>query len=105
MANIFTQENFKKEVLEAEEVVLVDFYADWCGPCKMMSPIIDEIATEMEGKAKVGKINVDQAPEIAQQYSVMNIPTLLIIKDGEVKDKFVGVVAKDQLIEKLNSNK
>lgn len=94
MAMIFTSENFEAEVLKSEVPVLVDFYADWCGPCKMMGPVVDDIAGLYEGKAKVGKLNVDESEDIAAKYSVMTIPTLLLIKNGEVADKFVGVTSK-----------
>ena len=76
-------ENFEKEVLNSDKPVLVDFYADWCGPCKMMAPIIEEIAEELQGKAKVGKINVDENQELAMKYEVMSIPTLIIYKNGK----------------------
>ena len=79
-----TSENFEEEVLKAEKTVLVDMYATWCGPCKMQSPIIDKIADEQGDKIKVAKIDIDEAPEIAEKYGVMSIPTVLIIKNGEV---------------------
>lgn len=97
----FTDENFEKEVLEAQGKVVVDFYADWCGPCKMMGPIIHELAEEWEGKAKIGKLNVDQCPNISSKYQVMSIPTILIFENGQVKETFVGVTAKDVLEKKL----
>ncbi|NLK04346.1 MAG: thioredoxin [Clostridiales bacterium] len=99
----FTDMNFKKEALEADMPVLVDFYADWCGPCKMMAPVIDELAKEYEGKVKIGKLNVDDNPETARQYRVMTIPTLIIYKNGELVDTVVGVVAKNALKEKLDA--
>ncbi|MBE5960381.1 MAG: thioredoxin [Lachnospiraceae bacterium] len=102
MAFVFTEENFEKEALQCDMPVLVDFYADWCGPCKMMAPVIEELAAEFEGKAKVGKLNVDNAPSIAQKYRVMTIPTLLILKGGEVKETIVGVTPKAKLAELLN---
>ena len=92
-----TSENFEKEVLESEKTVLVDMYATWCGPCKMQSPIIDKIAEEQEGKVKVTKIDIDEAPEIAEKYGVMSIPTLLIIKNGEVVKQFVGLTKKEDI--------
>ena len=104
MALAFTDTNFKNEVLDSEVPVLVDFYADWCGPCKMMSPLVEELATEYAGKAKVGKLNVDESGNTAQKYKVMSIPTLLIIKKGQVVDQIVGAVPKQQLINKLNSH-
>lgn len=105
MALVFTDENFEGEVLKSDQLVVVDFYADWCGPCKMMAPIVDEIAKEMEGQVKVGKLNVDNSPESARAYSVMNIPTFLLIKDGVVVDKVVGGMPKDALVEKINAHK
>ncbi|MGB8451110.1 MAG: thioredoxin [Anaerocolumna sp.] len=101
----FTDENFETEVLKSELPVLVDFYADWCGPCKMMVPVIGEIATEYKGTVKVGKLNVDEAPATSSKYRVMSIPTLLFIKNGEVVDTVVGAVSKSQVVEKLNQYK
>lgn len=96
-------ENFKTEVLESNKVVLIDFYADWCGPCKMMSPVIDEIANEVSENVKVCKLNVDEAQDIAIQYNVMSIPTLVIIKDGNVVDTLVGLRAKSEVLESINN--
>lgn len=98
----FTDENFETEVLNSEKPVLVDFYADWCGPCKMLAPVIEEIAKEYDGKVKVGKLNVDQSPATASKYRVMSIPTLLFVKDGQVVDTIVGSVPKAHIVEKLN---
>lgn len=95
-----TKENFEKEVLDSEKTVLLDFWASWCGPCRMLSPIVDEIAEEMT-EIKVGKVNVDVEGELAETFAVMNIPTLFILKNGEVVDKLVGVYPKSQIIEKL----
>lgn len=92
-----TSENFEEEVLKAEKTVLVDMYATWCGPCKMQSPIIDKIADEQGDKIKVAKIDIDEAPEIAEKYGVMSIPTLLIIKNGEVSKQFVGLTKKEDI--------
>jgi thioredoxin 1 len=103
MAMSFTDLNFDNEVLQSDLPVLVDFYADWCGPCKMMAPVIDELSSQYEGKAKIGKLNVDQNGTTAQKYRVMSIPTLLLIKDGKVIDTMVGAVPKQQLEEKLKS--
>lgn len=101
MAQQFTDENFQQEVMEASKnkPVLVDFYADWCGPCKMQSPIIDEVAEEASDKAVVGKLDIDQYQSVASQYKVMSIPTLILFKDGEAKETLNGMQAKDNLLE------
>lgn len=101
MAANFTDENFEAEVLKSDVPVLVDFYAEWCGPCKMMAPAIDELASEYEGKWKIGKCNVDEAPEMAQKYGITSIPALKFFKDGEVADELVGFQAKDKIKAKL----
>ena len=95
-------ENFEKEVLNSNKPVLIDFYADWCGPCKMMAPIVKELAEELQGKAKVGKINVDENQDLAMEYNVMSIPTLLIFKNGKEFKRFVGVRDKHELLKELN---
>ena len=93
-----TEKNFEEEVLKSEKTVLIDFYADWCGPCKMQSPIIDEIAEERQD-IKVGKVNIDENSELAEKYGVMSIPTLVVIKNGEVSSQFVGVTPKEKIEE------
>ena len=90
----FTTPNFEEEVLNSKMPVLIDFMADWCGPCKMMAPMIEEFAKEYDGELKVGKINVDEQPEIAQKYGVMSIPMFAFIKDGELVDSAVGAQTK-----------
>ena len=95
-----TSENYEEEVLKSEKTVLIDFYADWCGPCRMMSPIIDEIAEEMDS-IKVGKINVDENQDLAMKYNVMSIPTIVLIKNGEVSKIFVGVRDKNEILEAI----
>lgn len=95
-----TENNFEEEVVQSDKTVLLDFYADWCGPCKMQSPIIDEIANSRDD-IKVGKINVDENQNLASKYHVMSIPTLLIMKNGEILEQFVGLTAKDQIEEKI----
>ena len=95
-----TKDNFEQEVLKSEKPVLVDFYADWCGPCQMLSPIVDEVAEERDD-IKVGKINVDEQMELAQKYGVMTIPTLLVIKNGEIVNKHIGALPKSGVIELL----
>ena len=97
----FTEMDFDKEVLRFKGVALVDFWAEWCGPCRMMGPVIDEVAKELAGKIKVGKINVDEAQELAAQYGIMSIPTLMVFKDGEVVEQFAGAMPKDQLLQRL----
>lgn len=104
MAQTFTDSNFQSEVLDSDLPVLVDFWAEWCGPCKMIGPVIDQVATDMEGTAKVGKVNVDEARELAVKFNVKSIPYLLFFKNGEVKDQIVGAsVTKDQLKAKLQA--
>lgn len=93
-----TSENYEEEVLKSDKTVLIDFYADWCGPCRMMSPIMDEIAEEMSDKIKVGKINVDENQDLAMEYGVMSIPTIVIIKNGKVEKTFVGVRDKSEIL-------
>jgi len=103
MSNIFTKDNFATEVIEASKTkpVLVDFFAVWCGPCQIQAPIIEELAGEINDKAVIGSIDTDQALEIARQYGVMSIPTIIIFKNGEAVEKFVGVQEKDFLKEIL----
>ena len=96
-------QNFEEEVLKSDKTVLVDFYADWCGPCKMMSPIVDEVANELVDKVKVCKINVDECPDIAVEYEIMSIPTLIIFKDGYAKKTLVGLSAKTEIIDAINA--
>ncbi len=95
-----TKENFENEVLKSDKKVLVDFWASWCGPCRMVSPLVDEIAEERTD-IKVGKINVDEQQELAIKYGVMSIPTLMVIENGEVVKKQIGAVPKDMIIEML----
>lgn len=103
MALQFTDANFEQEVLKSDQPVLVDFYADWCGPCKMMSPVIDELAGEFEGKIKIGKLNVDENSGSAQAYRVMSIPTMIVFVNGQAVDTIMGAVPKQKLVEKLNA--
>ena len=104
MALKLTDANFQSEVIDSELPVLVDFWAEWCGPCKMIGPIIDQVAADLEGTAKVGKVNVDEARELAVKYNVRSIPLLLFFKNGEVKDQIVGAsVTKEQLKAKLQA--
>ncbi len=94
-----TKENFEEVVLKNELPVLVDFWATWCGPCKMIGPLVEELSEEMAGKVVVGKLNVDKQPELAMKYQVMSIPTLLLFKNGEVAEKRVGFMPKEKLVE------
>ncbi len=99
---ILNDQNFENEVLKSEVPVLVDFWASWCGPCKMMGPIVEEVAKDMEGKAvKVAKLNVDEATGTAEKYNVMSIPTFKIFKGGQVVDEFVGVQSKEEIVKRL----
>lgn len=102
-ANIttLTDENFDAEVLDADEPVLVDFWATWCGPCRQIAPIIEDLADEFEGRAKIGKVDVDENPQVAQQFGIRSIPTLLFFKDGEVQEQLVGASGKKPLKQKL----
>src|ERR1700744_5542583 len=96
--------DFESEVLKAEKLVVVDFWAEWCGPCKMIAPLLDEVAKEMPDKVKIVKVNVDQEQQLAQQYGIYNIPTLLFFKGGNVIEQVVGTAAKKVLVEKINSH-
>jgi thioredoxin 1 len=91
----FTKDNFEEEVLKGEKPVMVDFFAEWCGPCKMAGPVIDELAGEYKGKAVIGKINVDEEQELAQKYGVMSIPTVIIFKDGKELERKMGFPGKE----------
>lgn len=94
----FTDQNFQNEVLESKILVLVDFWAPWCGPCQMLGPIIEKIAAEYEGKSvKIGKLNVDDNPQTAEKYQVMSIPTIILFKNGEIKEKLMGLQSEEAL--------
>ena len=102
MASIkITKNNFEQEVLNSKEPVLLDFWASWCGPCRMVSPTVEEIAKEMKGTAKVGKINIDEESELASKFRIMSIPTLMVIKDGKVSSTAVGVRPKKDILRML----
>lgn len=93
-----SSENFEKEVINSEQPVLVDFYADWCGPCKMLAPVIEELSKELQGKVKVCKINVDENQDLAMEYNVMSIPTMIIFKQGKEEKRLVGLRSKSELL-------
>ena len=103
MAKEFTTDNWDSEVLGSDKPVLVDFWAEWCGPCRMIAPIVEELSNEMDGKAVIGKLNVDEHNEISMKYGIRSIPTLLVFKGGEMVDKLVGAVPKDQIVQKLEA--
>ena len=103
MALEITDANFQEVVLNSDKPVLVDFWATWCGPCRTVGPIVDELATELEGRAVVGKVNVDSNSDTPLTYEIRSIPTLLIFKNGVIVDKLVGAVPKSQLLEKLEA--
>ena len=102
MVQHFSDSDFAQEVLASDVPVMVDFYADWCGPCRMVAPIVEELAGEYAGKVKIGKINVEENPNTAKQYNVMSIPTILFIKGGKVVDQVIGALPKASLQQKLN---
>lgn len=103
MAEVFTSANFQEKVLNSDKPVLVDFWAEWCGPCRMIGPIVEEMAKEYDGKAVIGKLNVDENGDIAMNYGVRSIPTLLVFKGGQVVDKIVGAVPKPSITNKLEA--
>jgi thioredoxin 1 len=103
MALVITDANFNEIVLKSDKPVLVDFWAEWCGPCRMVGPVVEELAKEFEGKAVVGKVDVDSNPEISMKFGIRNIPALLFFKGGEIVDKQIGAVPKSVLAQKLNA--
>ena len=100
----FDESNFDAEVLQSDLPVFVDFYADWCGPCKMMSPVIDKLAEEFAGRIKVGKVNVDENGDLAVKYGIMSIPNMVFFKNGEVVDRIVGAIPKPQMQARFEKN-
>jgi len=103
MALEFTDANFEELAINTDKPVIVDFWAEWCGPCRVIGPVVEEIAGEYEGKAVIGKLNVDENPQISTRYGIRNIPTILFLKNGEVVDKQVGAVSKQALVQKLEA--
>jgi thioredoxin 1 len=103
MAQMFNDDNFQKEVLDQKGLVVVDFWAPWCGPCQIMGPIIDQFAEDNKGKVRVGKLNVDESSKMASKYGVSSIPTIIIFKNGEIVDQMLGIQPKEVLEEKINS--
>ena len=103
MAVEFTDANFEELAIKSDKPVLVDFWAEWCGPCRMVGPVVEELANDYDGKAVVGKVNVDQNSDVSQRFGIRNIPTILFLKNGEVVDKSVGAVPKNVLAEKLDA--
>jgi thioredoxin 1 len=99
----FTTENWEADVLKSEQLVLVDFWAAWCGPCRMIAPVIEELAAEYQGRVVIGKLNVDEHSEVAAKYGVMSIPTLLLFKNGEEVDKTIGFKSKQDLVKMINA--
>ncbi|MFN3150790.1 thioredoxin family protein [Bremerella sp.] len=105
MANVFNEDNFDAEVLQSSEPVLVDFWAPWCGPCRQLAPVIDQLATEYEGSVKVGKVDTDQNPNLAVKYGIQSIPTVMIFKNGEVVNQMLGNQPKANLQQALDAAK
>ncbi|MEJ6797302.1 MAG: thioredoxin [Flavobacteriales bacterium] len=103
MAVEFTDANFEELALKSDKPVLVDFWAEWCGPCRMVGPIVEELANDYDGKAVIGKVNVDHNKEIAAKFGIRNIPTIIFLKNGELVDKSVGAVPKNVLAEKIEN--
>jgi len=104
MAQEFKDASFEEDVLKSDTPVLVDFWAPWCGPCRMLAPTVDAISEEYEGKVKVGKVNTDENPQIATQHQINSIPTLMIFKGGEVVERLVGAIPKEKITEKLDAH-
>ena len=104
MATILNKTNFQQEIKENNGLAIVDFFATWCGPCKMLTPIIDKLAEEFDGKVKIAKVDIDESPELAQEYKVMSVPTVIFVKNGEVVETLVGVQNRAKLVELIEKH-
>ena len=104
MAKEFNDSNFKSDVIESDKLSIVDFWAEWCGPCRAIGPVIEELSTEYEGKVNIGKLNVDNNPEVSAQYGITSIPAILFLKGGEVVDKLVGAQPKANFVKKIEAH-
>ncbi|MBK6932857.1 MAG: thioredoxin [Saprospirales bacterium] len=103
MAYEFTDANFQQEVIQSDKVTLIDLWAEWCGPCRLMTPVVEELSTEYKGRAVIGKLNVDDNPEVPMEYNVRGIPTFLLFKNGELREKIVGAQTKKTLQDKIEA--
>lgn len=103
MAVVINNDNFQKEVKESDKIVLVDFFATWCGPCKMLSPVLDQVADELKDKVVVGKLDIDESLDLAKEYEVMSVPTMILFKDGKEVERIVGLRQKTQIIDAINN--
>ncbi len=105
MAQEYTDANFKEKVLDSEKLTMIDFWAEWCGPCRAIGPVVEELAKEYDGKVNVGKVNVDQNPQLSINYGITSIPAILFVKDGKVVDKLVGSQPKGNFVKKIEAHK